>query len=491
MSSKLYSSSIDRCMMYICGTEDINKMTDINVTDYATFYENKPVSGGTYDLRMGTTSFQYVCLTCGKEQTKCPGHFGKYRLRYPLKNILFVEELIKWLKIVCHNCGALIYTKDIPQNTPKVKLMGIFVTKTNVTKDTKDKKPKFKQCSKCGEYQKKIKHVENNKCKIIIEDHNGKKRTIFNYEIRKILQMITNETIEKVGKKIISHPEKLILDYFLIVPTTVRPDIKKSIIKKKMGNDIQTLIKYIIELDKSVPENLDERTLITDELSIKFETIEMHYLTMIIGSGEGGLSKPTVRTNTNKEIKGFTKIVASKNGIIRNCLMGKRVEFMMRSVITGDPYMNIDEVGVPLQIAKSIQIPEVVRFYNIDRLNIYYNNGPKVYPGCKKIAKKEESYSIFLADIAKTRGYKLCDGDIVYRDIIDGDVLAFGRQPSILISNIAAHIIKVLKGIDTLCMNGSAVLLYNADLSHECNTVNIYELKIVNNHIVIHLDRDS
>jgi len=462
-NSNLYSSNIDKCMFYIYGSEDIDKRTDIIVNDKATFYDNIPVPNGTYDLRMGTTSLQYSCKSCGKDRGKCPGHFGKYKLRYPLKNILFIEELLKWLKIVCHKCGSLIYQKEMPSNMPKNKLISAYVSKSNITKDIKDKKPKFKQCKICGEYQKKVKHHENKKFTFIVEDYTGKKRNIYNYEIRNILQMITDETVQKVGKKMISHPEKLIIDYMPIIPTTARPDIKKPEIKKKMGNNIQSVIKIIIETDKTIPENINETNIITEELAIKFENMDSLYLTLVIGSDENACKQFTVKTNTCKDIKGFAKTIASKTGLIRNNLMGKRVEYMGRSVITGDPYINIDEVGVPKQIAKNMQIPETVQSYNIDRLNIYYHNGLKTYPGCKRILKKEENYSTFLADIAKERGYKLKEGDVIYRDMIDGDLIAFGRQPSILISNIAVHKVRVLKDVSTLTMNVSSCSLYNAD----------------------------
>ena len=61
--------------------------------------------------------------------------------------------------------------------------------------------------------------------------------------------------------------------------------------------------------------------------------------------------------------------------------MGKRVRYMMRSVITGDNMLKIDELGVPISIAKSIQIPETVRPYNRDRLNTYYMNKKKNISG--------------------------------------------------------------------------------------------------------------
>lgn len=141
--------------------------------------------------------------------------------------------------------------------------------------------------------------------------------------------------------------------------------------------------------------------------------------------------------------------------------MGKRVRYMMRSVITGDNMLKVDEVGLPISIAKSIQIPETVRSYNRDRLNTYYMNKNKIYPGCTGIIKigTHKMHKIDYLD----EDYQLQDGDIVMRDVITGDVMGFNRQPSLLFSAMSAVKIIVLEKGETLRMNVSSCNLYNAD----------------------------
>ena len=114
--------------------------------------------------------------------------------------------------------------------------------------------------------------------------------------------------------------------------------------------------------------------------------LDMTYYEMIKGSS---ISSNQVRmiTNTNKTPNSIANRIPKKEGRIRRNLMGKRVRYMMRSVITGDNMLKIDELGVPISIAKSIQIPETVRPYNRDRLNTYYMNKKKIYPGCSGIIK--------------------------------------------------------------------------------------------------------
>ena len=121
--------------------------------------------------------------------------------------------------------------------------------------------------------------------------------------------------------------------------------------------------------------------------------------------------------------------------------MGKRVRFAMRSVITGDQFIKIDEVGVPLSIAKNIQIPEVVRPWNKHKIMIYYMNKDKKYPGCSRIIKKSNGIT-YRVSILEKENYILQEGDTVLRDMVSGDYIGFNRQPSLLISNISEALVE-------------------------------------------------
>ena len=67
--------------------------------------------------------------------------------------------------------------------------------------------------------------------------------------------------------------------------------------------------------------------------------------------------------------------------------MGKRVDFSARTVITGDPNLELDEVGVPRSIAMNLTFPERVTPYNIAYLQELVRNGPTVYPGARYVVR--------------------------------------------------------------------------------------------------------
>ena len=77
----------------------------------------------------------------------------------------------------------------------------------------------------------------------------------------------------------------------------------------------------------------------------------------------------------DKNVKTLSDRIKGKHGRVRSNLMGKRVEFSARTVITPDPYVNIDQLGVPLKIAMELTIPEEVIIKNINTLNKLITNG--------------------------------------------------------------------------------------------------------------------
>lgn len=75
---------------------------------------------------------------------------------------------------------------------------------------------------------------------------------------------------------------------------------------------------------------------------------------------------------SGRPLKSVKQRLKSKEGRIRGNLMGKRVDFSARAVITPDPNLSIDQVGVPRTIAQNLTFPEIVTPFNIDRLLCFF-----------------------------------------------------------------------------------------------------------------------
>lgn len=159
------------------------------------------------------------------------------------------------------------------------------------------------------------------------------------------------------------------------------------------------------------------------------------------------------------QLKSIRARLKGKEGRLRGNLMGKRVDFSARTVITGDPNLSIDEVGVPRSIARTLTYPELVTPYNIDKLQELVRNGPTEHPGAVYVIR-DDGQRIDLRwnkrEVPLQLGWK------VERHINDGDVVIFNRQPSLHKMSMMGHRIRVMP-YSTFRLNLSVTSPYNAD----------------------------
>ena len=121
---------------------------------------------------------------------------------------------------------------------------------------------------------------------------------------------------------------------------------------------------------------------------------------------------------------------------MRGNLMGKRVDFSARTVITPDPNLAIDEVGVPRSIARTLTYPEVVTPWNVAQLQELVENGPSELPGARYIIRNDG----MRVDLTKPNAQKFLQvGYTVERHVKDGDIVMFNRQPSLHKMSIMSH----------------------------------------------------
>ena len=99
-----------------------------------------------------------------------------------------------------------------------------------------------------------------------------------------------------------------------------------------------------------------------------------YYIATMVDNKISGASPVTQRSG--RALKSITERHKGKTGRVRGNLMGKRVDFSARSVITPDPELSITELGVPLKIAKNITKPVEVQKYNYNCL-LYTSPSPR------------------------------------------------------------------------------------------------------------------
>lgn len=275
--------------------------------------------------------------------------------------------------------------------------------------------------------------------------------------------------------------DKFFMSVLPVIPPIVRPC-------NKMNNHIiehpQTLIyKNVIVANTSLnaviayvkAENNEETNInISDEAKVVYQN----------AAGENGHEKMfnlwgQLQENINQLLdaknesnqKGLKQIIEKKQGIIRMNMMGKRVDYAARTVITPDPNINVDEIGIPEVFAKKLSFPCPTTFWNASELRKFVINGPDEYPGANFI-QLENGKKIFIPanNAIKREGLaKLLTTPVdqnikvVHRHLKNGDYLLLNRQPTLHRPSIQGHKARILKGEKTFRMHYSNCKAYNAD----------------------------
>ncbi|KIW46638.1 uncharacterized protein PV06_02298 [Exophiala oligosperma] len=174
--------------------------------------------------------------------------------------------------------------------------------------------------------------------------------------------------------------------------------------------------------------------------------------------------------------QGIKQILEKKEGLFRMHMMGKRVNFAARSVISPDPNIETNEIGVPLVFAKKLTYPEPVTSHNFDELCKAVINGPDKYPGAAAVEnengqvlslkRKTEDQRRAIAKQLMTSVIPGSKGEIgkkVYRHLQTGDVVIMNRQPTLHKPSMMGHRARVLTGQKTIRMHYANCNTYNAD----------------------------
>ena len=481
--------TIDKIEFSVFRNKDVKQYSAVSGDpfgiDLAESYENfEPKKGGLVDLRLGTCDIYLPCTTCGENSFECPGHFGHTELAEPVFHFGFLNHLKNILQCICLKCSNLLVEKSDAQfkKTLTKKAEARFKEIKILTKNVN-------YCYHCGVPVPKIKRDvrDNGSIKIMIErdinTHTGNekedaanlkkiKESLSPRDCYNILRNVADNDCYLLGfNPKMQRPEDLIIEKFPIPPVIIRPTAKVDFMSASTMEDALTLkISDIITANKRVRQQMEKET-VSNELSTYnqdiFNLLQYHVATYF---DNDSVSLPRTEFKTGgRPTKSINDRIKGKPGRVRGNLMGKRVDFSARSVITSDPYIDIDQVGVPKKIAMELTVPEEVTPYNIKYLTGLVKNGSDVYPGANFVARsnyrdgKLESQKIVLK--YRKKAIKLNFGDTVERHAVDDDYVIFNRQPTLHKPSMMGHKMQIIDNdnLNTFRMNVSACKPYNAD----------------------------
>jgi DNA-directed RNA polymerase II subunit RPB1 len=463
----------------IMSPEEILKGSVAEITNRETYVNNKPVIGGLFDPRMGPIDPGVICPTDGLDYMKCPGYFGHIKMARPVFYYQYLGTIIKILRCVCIKCSAVRISKSANKQLLSLPADERWSHVFRIAS-------KIKRCGEetetgCGCLQPtritmkaglgKI-YAEWDNVKGILEettaasiagsaaetDKDGSLSMKLTPEIViKIFRRISDEDVEFMGfSPVFSRPDWMVCQVLAIPPPAVRPSVKMDG-SQRSEDDITHIIVNIIKANTTLQDKINEGA--PANVIDGWHMMLQYYVATQVNNNIPGCAP--VAQRSGRPLKSIQERLNGKQGRVRGNLMGKRVDFSARSVITPDPNLSIRELGVPLKIAKNITKPVVVNDRNKKFLLRLVRAGPDEYPGAKILERKTgESISLRYADRANIM---LNNGDIVHRHMMDGDAILFNRQPTLHRMSMMCHIARVMYQGDTFRMNVGCTKPYNAD----------------------------
>lgn len=467
MNSKMNPSRIIGVQFSILSPDEIRKSSVVQITSRDTYENNRPSVGGLFDIRMGVLEPGLICPTDGLNYMQTPGYFGHIELARPVYYMQYMTHILKILRCVCFKCSKLLISKDKYKQAldmpTKDRWDYVFEIASKVQRcgEENDDGCGCKQPDKIRKEGMATIFVEWNEIQGV-EEKDKLTMKLSPEIVLKIFRRISNEDVTFMGfSPVFSRPDWMICQVLAVPPPAVRPSVKMDA-QQRSEDDISHIIISIIKANNTLQDKIQQnaKEYVIDE----WTNMLQYYVATMVNNKIPGADPVTQRSG--RPLKSISERLNGKTGRVRGNLMGKRVDFSARSVITGDPNLSIRQLGVPMKVAMNITYPVCVNERNRNALMKMVKNGPDLYPGAKILERRTgESISLRYVD---RESIDIQIGDTVHRHMLDGDAVLFNRQPTLHRMSMMCHIVKVMREGNTFRMNVADTKPYNADFDKLC-----------------------
>eukprot|EP00514_Thraustochytrium_sp_LLF1b_P002088 CAMPEP_0184516942 /NCGR_PEP_ID=MMETSP0198_2-20121128/5298_1 /TAXON_ID=1112570 /ORGANISM="Thraustochytrium sp., Strain LLF1b" /LENGTH=1771 /DNA_ID=CAMNT_0026907297 /DNA_START=225 /DNA_END=5540 /DNA_ORIENTATION=- len=431
-------------------TLDGSRTVPSGVTSHESWRDGEQVIGGLADPRLGDTF--------DKEN---PGYFGHIELARPVYHVGFLNTVLSILRCVSFYDGKLLFEKSEDEhNWAKAQILHGKKRLGAMVKLS----ARFKECRRAHlplpRYRKEglkiLMSFDEKASESLIPGTGERNQVLSAEEALKILRRIPDEDCIKLGlDPKWARPDWLIVQVLPVPPPHVRPSVSMGG-TQRCEDDLTHKLSDIVKANTAVSHaerNGDAEHVLEQYVAL----LQYHVATFV----DNQLAyQPQAQQKSGKPLKTLRQRLVGKEGRVRGNLMGKRVDFSARTVITADPNLSIDQVGVPRSIALNLTVPERVTKFNMGRMKRLITNGPDTHPGARYIVR-DDGQRIDLRYVNSSE-VVLKPGWIVERHLANDDVVLFNRQPSLHKMSIMGHRVRVMYW-STFRMNLSVTSPYNAD----------------------------
>lgn len=405
---------IDSIKFSLMDPNEIRKMSAVEVKTADTYKDDgHAYKQGLMDPKMGVIDPGIRCETCGNKHDECPSHFGHIALELPVMHIGFTMLIKTSLKSTCNQCSQILlhsatdthpldpekseqdYYRDRVHDVMRKHGVGSTEFKKIIKEIEKECSSKKRAiCMHCGSEQGKImldKPTTFKEKKADKGEHKLNAR-----DIREWLEKIPDQHLIFLGMdSASSRPEWSIMKVLPVPPITVRPSITLDS-GDRSEDDLTHKMVDVLRINQRLRENRDAGApqLIVEDL---WELLQYHVTTYFDNQTSG---IPPARHRSGRPLKTLSQRLKGKEGRFRSNLSGKRVNFCARTVISPDPNLGINEVGVPVQTAKELTVPIRATSRNREQLRRMILRGPDVHPGVNYIIRGD-NFRVRITDRTK------------------------------------------------------------------------------------------
>uniref|UniRef100_A0A7S0W1B3 DNA-directed RNA polymerase subunit n=1 Tax=Hemiselmis tepida TaxID=464990 RepID=A0A7S0W1B3_9CRYP len=438
--------------------------------------------GGLLDPKMGASK-NNICKSCKKDQSYCSGHFGYIKLFLPVLNIGYLKAIHLILSMICKVCSRVLVLPGKRREyflkfIRKIKKKGEG-QKIDYLSQISQECRKFDYCPYCWSKNGSIRKFGTlgfvhdfkfQKNKKIFQNINYDPSLMYTEKILdplsifRIFQKISREDWELLDFDFIeSHPTHLILYYLPIPPLGIRPTV---FIGETITNEDDLTIK-LTEI-----QFLNTQLKINFQAGISFSVLKDTWSILQIECGKYLNSEAFNLDSGKQKFKSLFNRLKGKNGRFRGNLSGKRVNFSGRTVISPDPILPLNFLGLPIVLATKLTFPERVNKFNIDRLQRTVLRGTSRFPGANFLIDLKNNKKKIENSTEEKKYFEIKKGFKIERHLKNNDVILFNRQPSLHRISIMAHRTKIISG-KTLKINECICKPYNADFDGDEMNIHI------------------
>ncbi len=531
--------------MGVLTPQEVLQMSVVKVTDpevYNEDAERTPRRNGPEDIRMGTYEKDTYCGTCEKTwennfERSCPGHFGHISLEVPIPNYLFLggskepfkaSPLMYAVNSTCKHCSRILLDET---NTVVLEETAAAVRESNLMNtagydiirktfrslldkqfNLKGSVPKSLMCPHCSEVSPQVRFalapVGSFRFvffpKESIYDEERDEMLFFPYkEVHDWLADIPERDAAALGFSEGSRPEHMFFTELPVIPNTARPPAE-SPSGAMIPNDLTELYSNIVKVNNRIKRERGASTQVERLSRSLFQAVAQLQTGQKDSIGSGGMRLAMTRAgSTPRNMRGLldniTGVGRQKN-LIRRQHQAKVGEHVGYSVITPDPSLDIEEMGLPITACAELTLREEVTEDNIEFLRMCVGNGKQTpvhkglkykqydssrYPGAHGIIRKgggriDLEFKRVLPEFREEQRMLTVEslevGDIVERNIIRGDIVLFTRAPALHRQSMIAFRVVPIKD-RSFSFNPSVCIPFNADYDGDAMRVFVPQSK--------------